>query len=279
MRTVGAMLAANRGDLSVAVAIADEDIATSLELGITALERNSRGVRGFCALVEGDYAAAVANLERYMELFGQNNSVEPALPQYFGDHVEALVAMGRLDDAELAIAAMVEPATRLGRTAVLAAAARVEALLLAERGDFEAAIVAAARSVELYDVIERRFDRARAVLTKGQIHRRYKQKASARRDLTVALAEFEAVGAAGFAAKTRAELQRIGLRPPASDSLTETERQIAELTATGLTSAEVGQQLFLATKTVSSSLTRIYRKLGIRNRAELAAGMKALERD
>jgi DNA-binding CsgD family transcriptional regulator len=148
-------------------------------------------------------------------------------------------------------------------------------LLLAEQGDGEGALAAAERSVALYDTIERRLDRARALLTKGQIHRRLKQKSLARRELTAALEEFEALGAVTFIERARTELGRVGLRPPASQELTETERQIAELTATGLTSAEIANRLFLSTKTVSANLTRIYRKLGVRNRAELTASLAA----
>ena len=123
----------------------------------------------------------------------------------------------------------------------------------------------------MYDTLERRFDRARSLLTKGQIHRRFKQKSAARRDLTEALAEFNALGARGFAARAADEASRVGLRPPASADLTETERQIAELTARGMTSAQIAAQLFLSPKTVSANLTRIYRKLNVRNRAELIA--------
>jgi DNA-binding CsgD family transcriptional regulator len=204
-------------------------------------------------------------------LFTTNNAAEPALRQLAGDRVEALVAAGRMADAERALTEMLGPATRLDRTAMLAAAARAEALLRAEQGDLAAALAAAERSLELYDRIERRLERARALLTKGQVHRRFKQKSLARRELTAALAAFEELGAEGFAAKARAELGRVGLRPPAATELTETERQIANLTATGMTSAEIAKTLFLSVKTVSSNLTRIYRKLGVRNRAELTA--------
>ena len=86
---------------------------------------------------------------------------------------------------------------------------------------------------------------------------------------------FEALGARGFAEKARGELSRIGLRPAAALDLTETERQIATLTATGMTSAEIAKTLFLSTKTVSANLTRIYRKLNVRNRAELSAQLSA----
>jgi DNA-binding CsgD family transcriptional regulator len=271
--TQRAWLAAYRGDLDAAVLAADEEIERGVSAGIGVIEQRGRGLRGFCALVRDDAVAAAADLDRYQELFATNNAAEPTLRQLAGDHVEALVAAGRMDDAERALQAMIEPAARLNRVGVLAAAARAEALLRAEQGDAEAALAAADRSLELYDRVERRLDRARALLTKGQVHRRFKQKSLARRELTAALDAFEALGAAGFAEKARTELGRVGLRPPSAQGLTGTEREIAALTARGHTSAEIGRTLFLSTKTVSANLTRIYRKLGVRNRSELTAAL------
>ena len=79
----------------------------------------------------------------------------------------------------------------------------------------------------------------------------------------------------GFAARARIELSRLGSRGPATGELSETERQIAEQAARGLRSAEIGRTLFLSTKTVSANLTRIYQKLGVRNRAELVVRLNA----
>jgi DNA-binding CsgD family transcriptional regulator len=55
------------------------------------------------------------------------------------------------------------------------------------------------------------------------------------------------------------------------DSLTETERKIARLVAEGRTNREVAEQLAVSPKTIEWTLTRVYRKLGLRSRVELAA--------
>ena len=55
--------------------------------------------------------------------------------------------------------------------------------------------------------------------------------------------------------------------------LTETERRVAELAASGMTNREVAQAAFVSPKTVEANLARVYRKLGIRSRAELGAAM------
>ncbi|OLB74040.1 MAG: hypothetical protein AUI14_24625 [Actinobacteria bacterium 13_2_20CM_2_71_6] len=68
-----------------------------------------------------------------------------------------------------------------------------------------------------------------------------------------------------------AELARIGGRAPVPGGLTPTERHVAELVARGHTNTEVAAQLFLSVKTVAAHLTRVYAKLGVRSRSELAA--------
>jgi DNA-binding CsgD family transcriptional regulator len=84
------------------------------------------------------------------------------------------------------------------------------------------------------------------------------------------------MGARTWAARARRELERIGLRRSVADQLTETERRVAELTATGMTNREVAAALFVSPKTVEANLARVYRKLGIGSRAELGSRMKGL---
>jgi DNA-binding CsgD family transcriptional regulator len=67
----------------------------------------------------------------------------------------------------------------------------------------------------------------------------------------------------------------VGRRPHAPDTLTDTERRVAELAAEGLTSREIAERAFLAPKTVGNVLGRVYLKLGIHSRAELGAFMAA----
>jgi len=69
---------------------------------------------------------------------------------------------------------------------------------------------------------------------------------------------------------TSAELARISGRAPSSGELTEGERRIADLVAEGYTNREVAAALFLTEHSVETALTRVYRKLGVRSRAELA---------
>jgi DNA-binding NarL/FixJ family response regulator len=114
------------------------------------------------------------------------------------------------------------------------------------------------------------FDRGRTLLALGEVQRRAKQKRAARVSLEAALATFEELGAKLWAEKARAELARISGRAPAG-GLTPTEQRIAELVAEGGSNKEVAAALFVTVKTVERNLTRIYEKLGVRSRTELAS--------
>ena len=71
----------------------------------------------------------------------------------------------------------------------------------------------------------------------------------------------------------REELGRARGRRGSADRLTPTELQVAELAVAGLRNTEIAARLFLSGKTVEANLSRIYRKLGVRSRTELAAKM------
>jgi DNA-binding CsgD family transcriptional regulator len=115
------------------------------------------------------------------------------------------------------------------------------------------------------------FEHARTLLVKGQILRRARRKADAKQVLSEARAGFDAIGASGWVAQTDDELARIGIRPAAPTGLTPTERKILEMVATGTSARDAAAVLYLSPRTVEGHLVRIYRKVGVRNRAELIA--------
>ena len=87
--------------------------------------------------------------------------------------------------------------------------------------------------------------------------------------LADAVNAFTGSGARLWAAQAQAEAARMGLRTAQPRDLTPSER-VADLVAQGLTNREVARTLFIATKTVDATLSRVYRKLGVRSRTELA---------
>ena len=109
------------------------------------------------------------------------------------------------------------------------------------------------------------------MLVLGQIHRRAKRKRLARESLERARDTFAELGARLWVERAEAELARIGGRPSTPFELTETERTIASLVARGQTNQEVADALFVSPSTVQANLKRVYQKLGVRSRTELAA--------
>jgi DNA-binding CsgD family transcriptional regulator len=142
---------------------------------------------------------------------------------------------------------------------------------LAARGDLAGASAAADEAVRVHDQVPLPFELGRTLLVRGTVERRAKRKREARDTLTQALEIFEGLGAAAWSERTRAELARIGGRAPSSVELTPTEVRVAELVAAGGTNREVADALFVSVHTVEANLKRIYRKLGIRSRTELAS--------
>jgi DNA-binding CsgD family transcriptional regulator len=162
-------------------------------------------------------------------------------------------------------------ATALDRAWALAILARCRGLLLAARGEVEAAFEQFERALAEHGRATDPFQLARTLLARGRTERRAKRRAAARDTLTDALARFDRLGAPLWAEQTRTELARIGGRAPSGDALTEAEQRIAALVAQGKTNREVAAALFVTEHSVENALTRIYRKLDVRSRAELAA--------
>ena len=141
--------------------------------------------------------------------------------------------------------------------------------MAAAQGEIATALELLEQAVAQHRVVDDPFGGARALLALGVVRRRKRQKLPARVALEAALASFEALGAAGWAAEARAELGRIGGRKREA-GLTAAERRVAALVAEGQTNREVAASLFLGERTVASHLTHIYAKLGVRSRTELA---------
>jgi DNA-binding CsgD family transcriptional regulator len=185
------------------------------------------------------------------------------------DHVEALLALDRSDDAERILAVWEEDARRLERGSVLAHVTRCRGLVAAARGDVSEAASLLERAVTQHETVGDDFGRARARLALGVVFRRKRQKRAARDAIGAALGEFERLGAASWSEKAGAELGRIGGRTRV-EGLTPAEQRVAALVVQGRTNREVAAALFLGERTVETHLSHIYAKLGVRSRTELA---------
>lgn len=152
----------------------------------------------------------------------------------------------------------------------LAVAARCRGILAAVKGDLGAGETKIDEAVSRYRSTALRFELGRALLVLGSIRRRRKQKRPAREALDLALDEFERLGNAWWAERATEELSGISGRRPSAGKLTPTERRVARLAAAGRTNREIADVLFMSVRTVEGHLSRVYAKLGIRSRVDLA---------
>ncbi|RYV49673.1 ATP-binding protein [Pengzhenrongella frigida] len=224
---------------------------------------------GFVDVSLGEYEAAVTTLGPLAAAAAVMGYGEPTAAPFAPDAVEALVGAGRLAEAAELVDQLERNGRRLDRPWALALGARGRSLLLAAQGDLDGAWAAAERALVEHERLPMPFERARTLLVLGQVQRRRRQKRAAAVALGDAVRVFDELGTALWAARARTELARVAGPRSATGELTPSERRVAELAATGRTNREVAAVLFISPKTVEANLAHVYRKLGIRSRAEL----------
>jgi DNA-binding CsgD family transcriptional regulator len=186
--------------------------------------------------------------------------------------VEALVALGRHEDARRALDDFAAYARSHGSPRLGAEQLRVRARLLAANGDVDGADAAIAEAEAIHRRIEDRWELARTLLAAGGVHRRARRRARARAALREALALFAFLGSGLWARQAREELSRIDA-PREQGGLTPTQRRVAELVASGLRNRQVADRLSMSVHTVEAHLSAVYEALGIRSRSEVASAL------
>jgi DNA-binding CsgD family transcriptional regulator len=207
-----------------------------------------------------DAAVSVAELG----FFDRDVSPEP-------DLVETLVRLGRAEGDDPILPASIARVERTGSAWGKPVAMRLRALV-ADDESFEAAF---RNALDLHEEVDDPFARARTELAFAERLRRAGRRREARELLRPALATFEELAAAPWLERTAAELRATGetvrkRQPHEGEELTPQELQIALLVAEGRTNKEVGAALFLSHKTIEFHLGRVYRKLNVGSRVELA---------
>jgi DNA-binding CsgD family transcriptional regulator len=224
---------------------------------------------GMAELTRDETEAAAALLGPVAEVMVMLGVGEPVVSLLFPDAVDAYVAVGQPDRARPLVDLMETWGHRSGSAWPTGVGARGRAVLALHGGDLDGAADALERAMSAFGTDSMRYDRARTHLVTAALHRRRRERGQARDSLLAAAELFDQVGASGWSAKARRDLSRLGLQPTATNELTPSERRVAELAASGLTNASVAARLVVSAKTVEAHLSRIYRKLGIRSRAEL----------
>jgi DNA-binding CsgD family transcriptional regulator len=236
---------------------------------------------GMLALGRGRFEDAVVAFEAKtsdtaMSPLAQTLSLRPFVPAL----VEAYARVGQTDAARGLVDQFFDAALQIGQARLVAPALRARGAAY----DDEAALDEAMRWHAGWG---NRFEEGRTLLARGELLRRRKQRAAARRDLAAAVQRFAQVGAITWRARAAAELRAAGDRSAAQpapiargpEALSQQEAAIVELVAEGLSNREIATRLFLSVKTVEGHLTAVYGKLGIRSRGQLLAALLGGTRD
>lgn len=267
------------GDVDLARQHAEQAMAllerlTPSEMERAEMEWMTESVLGQIALVSGRHAQAHECITAALEVARQfGTDTKHAVAELLAADIGCLVALGALEEASRELADLVEMTDALAIPALQGITARAQGIVAAAQGDSAAALHHLERARESFETLATPwpFEHARTLLMLGGVQRRARQKLAARRTLERALELFDHLGARLWAEKTRAELLQFGGRPARSGALTVTEQSVAQLVAAGHSNAEVAHELFISPKTVEWNLSKIYKKLHVRSRTELAA--------
>jgi DNA-binding CsgD family transcriptional regulator len=213
---------------------------------------------------EAAYDVVMPAIETYRKLG------VPIVGQIF-DASEALAAMGRPAEGRALLERTKDASAMMRLPWPQAAAARARGLLAAAEGDLEGAETALEEAVSTGERLGWPLELGRSLLALGTVQRQARKKQAARRTLERAGEVFEGLGAKPWAERARRELDRIGGRAAPRRELSATESEIVELVVAGRSNKEVAQALHLSPKTVEWNLSKVYRKLGVHSRTELAA--------
>lgn len=226
-------------------------------------------------LARGHTDAGIDRLLRdgaWLEEHGWGN---PSLNPWRARVAPALAMAGRVDEARQIAAEAVARARRFGAPWALGMALRAAGTV--EPGADGQALLREA--IAVLDGAGCRVEQAHAELELGAALRRGNARAEARPHLRRALDLASAAGAAPLVARANQELAASGARPRRErisgvDSLTGSERRVAELAAAGQSNPQIAQALFVTRKTVETHLRRVYMKLDIAGRHDLAEALK-----
>lgn len=264
------------GELDAALDVLDK-VSPLFDLVGPGLAMYHQAVRGELLLGAERYDEAARATAAGLASRRASDMADPGLLPLDTDWMEAAVALGDLDGAEERLITTTERAKRMGRENVLAACERVRVLLLAGRGETARAVAAVPGMLAAYDASDRRpLDAGRAYLAAGEALRRARAKRGANEHLARAEEIFASTGHETYRLRAVRAMARFGGRAGGPAELTGSERRTAELAISGLRNREIAVALFVDVKTVESTLTRVYRKLGIRSRVELARALEAV---
>jgi len=259
------------GRVAEARAVGAARIQESSSRGQGGVADVGRAITAMADVWVGDYHAAVGAAAAVVR-DDIPYVTEVTLPEL----VEAAARSGERSQATSAFHILSERAVAVGTPEALGIRSRCAALL----DDGDGAEACYQQAIGHLDRGRAAVELARAHLQYGEWLRRRKRKRDARRELRSACDMLEAMGAKGFAARAAAELRATGERARprtlgATVDLTPQEARVAGLAAEGQTNNQIAAQLFISPHTVEYHLTKVFAKLGVSSRTQLARRMPA----
>lgn len=253
----------------------DDVLTRARSAGLGSLAHYAAATKGLLELGLGRHDRAAIDLEQASDLARRHGLANPLVVMWEADLIEAWARSGELARAERAAVDWQHRVERTHRWWPRASAYRCRGLV-ADDESFEDWFLKAL-AVEGAPMP---FEQARTQLCFGERLRRAKRRTDARERLRAALSAFEELEAKPWAERARAELHASGepgqpRKRGGPQDLTPQEMQVALTVAAGASNKEAAAALFLSAKTIEAHLGRVYRKLGIRSRAQLSRVLSA----
>lgn len=263
------VLAGERGDSEIAAALADRAEKELLPIGPHAMLSLVQFARGRDAIAQQRYSIGFDHLKRILN--PRDIAYHPFVGAWaLADLVEAAARSGNIDEARLYLEQLESLAAATSGPFLRATLSYARPLLSSD--DKAEELYQAALSADLSDWP---CYRGRLLLNYGRWLRHQRRVADSRAQLRAAWENLDALGFGGLAEAARQELRASGetsmpRTPDARDRLTPQELHIAQLAARGLSNREIGRRLYLSHRTIGSHLYRLFPKLGVSSRSELA---------
>jgi predicted ATPase/DNA-binding NarL/FixJ family response regulator len=253
---------------------AERGLALAEEIGAGYAQYFATGVRGRIALALGDLDAATGWFAAAVEL-SERGGLRPFEAWWRLGLADVALARGNLDAATANSQAALASAEKIGNRRDAARATSLLGLVALGRSEHDVAIAQLTDALAVHRAVGDRAagDRALAALVRAFAASGQPERAERLRS---ALARAEGGREEAAALALRGRGARSGAREPSWGGLTRAEAEVAEAAATGASNPEIADRLFMSRSTVKTHLSRVYAKLGIANRTELAAAVTAL---
>ena len=267
-----AIVPADRGDWQLAAAHVEASRAAAAGAGIAVTHAAWAGAE--LAQARGDLQAVLAATSAVRALGRDEVYGLPGWADWRPLEVEALIGLGRLDEAEAALQELLAAIPAFGLPSASMTAARLHGNLAVARGDPAGAGKSFTAAWQLAQGLHLPFQLALLERDDGRHLRRAGDRPGAAARLRQARDRLVTLGAQPHVAACERELQAYGaeIRPepgPARWNLTASEMAVARLVATGRSNREVAAELFVSVKAVEFHLGHVFDKLGIRSRRAL----------